>query len=292
MNTRKKVLVVVNPISGGYAKEKMLADLSKGLSRNKFNLEIHRSQSPEHADTLCRNAVEDTFDMVVAVGGDGTISRAASFLIGSDTALGIIPAGSGNGYARSLGIPMRTSRAIEVINRTKVSRVDTGILNGRTFVNVAGLGFDAHVSDCFQHAGRRGFLTYSQIVMREWKTYRSSTYRIAINQNIYEEDAFLLSICLGNQYGNQAFIAPLADLRDGLFHTTLIRKANAVNIPTLLWRLFNKGIRESKNVKVFRSPALHIQRAEPGVIHLDGDPYSEGMELEIGIRPLSLQVIV
>jgi diacylglycerol kinase (ATP) len=288
---RKKTLVLINPVSGGVSKIKLKKQIEQLLDGRKMDIQMIETISADDTDRLAAEAGSKNYQIVVAAGGDGTISQIARYLIGTEIALGIIPAGSGNGYARSLGIPMDTEKAIQLINQGNVTKVDTGTLNGKSFVNVAGVGFDAHVAHAFQHSVRRGLMSYIQITLTEFGKYKPVNYSISTEEGAFNESAFLISICLGKQYGNNAYIAPQADLHDGLFHATVIRNITLFKVPGIVWKLFLKSIRKSKNMEVFSSANIRIERNEPGAVHLDGDPLESGKVLEFKTIPHSLLVI-
>jgi diacylglycerol kinase (ATP) len=289
---KKNILFLINPVSGGYSKKKLHGIIAREVDQQQYNLRIVETRAAEEADELTTMAVQQDFFMVTAVGGDGTINNIARHLTGSNTALGIIPAGSGNGYARSLGIPLQNSKALQCINRGKTIRVDTGLMNGRTFVNVAGIGFDAHVAHCFQQTSNRGFLNYVSITLKEFSSFEPVTMQIENGALIKSEKAFLASICLGQQYGNNAYIAPKADLCDGLFDVTIIRKADLIRVPGIVWKLFSRSFSESDNIHMFTSASVRIQLEQPVSVHLDGDPAAKASIIDFMVNPLSLQVVV
>src|SRR4051812_15392154 len=154
--------------------------------------------------------------MIVAVGGDGTVNEIASAIVGSGTALGIVPYGSGNGLARFLGIPMNPNQAIQALVKGHVESIDSGTVNGQPFFNMAGMGFDAHISEVFSHGKKRGFVSYIKSSIEEISTYDEQQYHIEIDGKVYERKAFMLSIANSSQYGNNAHISPKASVQDGL----------------------------------------------------------------------------
>jgi diacylglycerol kinase (ATP) len=145
----------------------------------------------------------------VAVGGDGTVNEIASAIVGSSTALGVVPFGSGNGLARFLKIPMDTARSIKTLSAFKVETIDSGRMNGMPFFNMAGMGFDAHIAEVFSHGKTRGFITYIKSTFQEIVRYKPQLYRIDIDGVMYEREAFIISIANSSQWGNNVHVSPI-----------------------------------------------------------------------------------
>jgi len=231
------------------------------------------------------------FEMVVAVGGDGTVNEIASAIVGTGTQLGIIPFGSGNGLARFLGIPMDTVKAIKTLTTGRVEAIDSATLNGRPFFNMAGMGFDAHIAEVFSHDKKRGFITYIKSAFEEIRKYKPELYRVEIDGKMMEREAFMLSFANSSQYGNNAHISPDASVQDGLIDVCVIKQ-----FP--FWRLIEMGIRmmtkttnKSSYLEIFRGKHVNVKRIASGPVHLDGEPHTEGAEMIIDVIPASLQVI-
>jgi len=231
------------------------------------------------------------FEIVVAVGGDGTVNEIASAIVGTGTQLGIIPFGSGNGLARFLGIPMDTVKAIKTLTTGHVEAIDSATLNGRPFFNMAGMGFDAHIAEVFSHDKKRGFITYIKSAFEEISKYKPELYQIEIDGKMMEREAFMLSFANSSQYGNNAHISPDASVQDGLIDICVIKQ-----FP--FWRLIEMGIRmmtkttdRSSYLEIFRGKHVSVKRIASGPVHLDGEPHTEGAEMIIDVIPASLQVI-
>ena len=184
---KRKVLFIINPVSGGKRKDKVPDLIQKNLDINIFEPTIVFTTGAMHASELAQNAVGN-YQYVVAVGGDGTVNEIASSIVGTDTALGILPFGSGNGLARFLGIPMDTVKAIKTLNQERVEVIDSAKLNGQYFFNMAGMGFDAHISEVFSHDKTRGFGAYVRSAFREIVNYKSDNYLIEIDGAAYERE--------------------------------------------------------------------------------------------------------
>lgn len=286
----RKALFIINPISGGKKKDGVPELIEKYLDTNLFKPVIVFSDGVSHARQIAKEAV-DKFDLVVAVGGDGTVNEVASAIVGSNTTLGIVPFGSGNGLSRFLNIPMDTQKAIQMLGSGKAIAIDSARLNGQPFFNMAGMGFDAHISEVFSHTKKRGFITYIKSSIKEVINYKPQNYHLEIDGKIYDREAFMLSFANSSQYGNNAHISPQASIQDGLLDVCVIKK-----FP--LWRFFEMGIRmmtkttdRTKYVEIIRGKHILVKRSVPGPLHLDGEPQIGGTDAEIILIPNSLKVI-
>ena len=231
-------------------------------------------------------------DVVVAVGGDGTVNEVARAIVHSDTVLGIIPCGSGNGLARHLLLPLNVRKAIDVINRCEVRQLDYGIINDYPFFCTCGMGFDAFVSMKFAEAGKRGPITYVENVLREGLKYKPETYTIEDESGTLQYKAFLISCANASQYGNNAYIAPQASMSDGLMDVIIMEPFDVFEAPQISIEMFSKTLDKNSKIKTFRTRHLHIHRDKPGVIHYDGDPVMTGADIDIELKPKGINIIV
>ena len=292
MEPLKKIVFIVNPISGTLGKDAILAAIKEGINRAEYTYEVACTQYAKHGTEISAKAVADGADMVVAIGGDGTVNEIARSLVRTQAALGIIPCGSGNGLARHLQIPMDVKKAIENINRHHIERIDYGKINGQPFFCTCGVGFDAFVSLKFATAGKRGMLTYLESTLRECLNYKPETYEIINEDSTMKYKAFLIACANASQYGNNAYIAPQASLDDGLMDVTILEPFTLLDIPALAFQLFNKTIDQNSRIKTFKSKRITIIRNKPGVIHFDGDPIMGSSILNVEIAGRDLQVCV
>lgn len=288
----KKLIFVVNPISGTQSKELILNMLDEKLDKNKYSWEIAYTERAGHAIEIATQAAQAKIDGVVAIGGDGTINEIARSLVHTDTMLGIIPCGSGNGLARHLLIPMEPKKAIEVLNEGVTDIIDYGKINGTSFFCTCGLGFDAFVSLKFANAGKRGLLTYLEKTLQESLKYEPETYELETEDGTSKYKAFLIACGNASQYGNNAYIAPQATLTDGLLDVTILEPFTVLDVPSLSFQLFNKTIDQNSRIKTFRCKKLRIHRTKPGVVHFDGDPMQAGEDVDVEIIKKGLRVIV
>ena len=291
MTEKKRIVFVVNPISGTQGKKAILKWIDERLDQSIYDYSIVKTEYAGHATQIAANAVQEKVDVVVAIGGDGTINEIARSLVHTNTALGIIPCGSGNGLARHLRIPMEPKAAIDVLNRGHELCIDYGKINNIPFFCTCGVGFDAFISLKFADSGKRGLLTYLENTLHESLTYQPETYEIENEEGTMKYKAWLIACGNASQYGNDAYIAPQASLTDGLMDVTIMEPFTVLDVPSLSFQLFNKTIDQNSRVKTMRAKKIKIHRVNDGVMHFDGDPLMAGKELEVEIIPAGLRVI-
>ncbi len=291
---KKKVLFIINPVSGGKGKERVPELIEKYLDKTAFEASFIFSTGVTHARTVAKEAIGD-YHIIGAVGGDGTVNEVASAIVGSDTILSIIPFGSGNGLSRFLKIPMDAQKAIETLNSQHVEAIDSALFNGQPFFNMAGMGFDAHISNVFAHgenAKKRGFYSYFKSSVQEVINYKPQKYHIDVDGKAYDREAFMLSIANSSQYGNNAHISPRASVQDGELDVCVVKPFPLYKFPEMALRMFNKTTDKSDYVEIIKGKHISVKRGDSGPIHLDGEPQVTGTTAEISVRPLSLRVIV
>lgn len=291
----KTIWFIVNPISGTHDKEKIVAKIPEYFPESRFAIDIRYTKFAGHAAEIACEAVAKGVDIVVAVGGDGTVNETARALIHSNTALGIVPSGSGNGLARHLFLPMNPEGALQVISACNIHTLDYGIINGLPFFCTAGVGFDAFLSDKFNKSGRRGLLSYIENALREGVAYEPETYELEIlgeESDVRTYRAFLITCANASQYGNDFYIAPHASMSDGLMDVTIMEPFNVLETPQIAYQLVNRTITQNSRIKTFRCRNLIIRRATPGVIHVDGDPKDSGSEVRVSLVPKDIRMVV
>ena len=291
MTDKKRIVFVVNPISGTQGKKAILKWIDERLDRSIYDYSIVKTEYAGHASQIAAAAVQDKVDIVVAIGGDGTINEIARSLVHTETALGIIPCGSGNGLARHLRIPMEPKAAIDILNQDNRLCIDYGKINNIPFFCTCGVGFDAFVSLKFADSGKRGLLTYLENTLHESLTYQPETYEIENEEGTVKYKAWMIACGNASQYGNNAYIAPQASLTDGLMDVTIMEPFTVLDVPSLSFQLFNKTIDQNSRVKTMRAKKIKIHRQKDGVMHFDGDPLMAGKELEVEIIPSGLYVM-
>ncbi len=288
---KRKALFIINPISGGKKKDGVPELIEKHLDAELFEAVIVFSDGVAHARQIAKEAV-NKFGLIVAVGGDGTINEVASAIVGSDIVLGIIPYGSGNGLSRFLGISMDVEKALKNLGTGHVEIIDSAKLNGQPFFNIAGMGFDAHISEVFSNGKKRGFFTYIKSSFEEVCKYKPQLYHLEIDGKVYEREAFMLSFANSSQYGNNAHISPMASVQDGLLDVCVIKQFPLWRFVEMGMRMITKTTDKTKYVEIVRGKIIKVKRNSSGPVHLDGEPHIAGTDTLIEVVPHSLKVIV
>lgn len=290
----KRALAIINPISGTGSKGNLPKLLCDAYNATDTQLYITYTKHARHAYELAKSAAEEGFDIVIAIGGDGTINEVASALLHTDTALGIIPKGSGNGLARALGIPMNEEKAIAQLVAGKIVRIDCCRANGLPFFCTCGLGFDAEVSAAFAEVPFRGFLSYAKTAIEKYINYKPSIYTVEIEgvEEPIRTEAFVIAAANANQYGNNAYIAPEASMTDGKMDVVILKPFKVKELAQVTLQLFSKKLEENIHQQSHQTRRAVIIRDQEGVVHLDGEPMMMSARLEIELLPSVINVIV
>ena len=259
-------------------------------------IEIKTTTARGDARTFAAEAAAAGYDAVLSIGGDGTANEAAWGLMGSQTALGLVPMGSGNGLARTLGIPLRPESALDTLARAVRRRMDVGLINGRPFLNVAGAGFDAEVGADFHahglRGGRRGILTYVRLsLLRTW-SYRAEQWRLSAGAGGFEGRALVVAFVNGRQYGGGAVVAPGARLDDGLLDVVVIEDAPRFEIAWNATRMFLGGIEQFRRYRHLPAKSAVLEGPAAFAYHRDGEPEEGATRLEVTVDPLALTILV
>ena len=288
--TKKKILFIINPISGNGKGVSVESQVASHLNHQLFEPDFIFTEYAGHAYEIALKAVHSNYEIVVAVGGDGTFSEVAKGLVGTDIVVGLIPLGSGNGMAGHLKIPIHCIKAIELLNAFKVKTIDTGLVNKTPFMGVFGLGFDALVADKFAIAKKRGFFSYIKIVATEFGKYEPITYNITIDDNTINVKAFIVCVANSSQYGNKATISPQSDISDGLFNLIVIEKMPFWALPKFLFYLFNSSLSSSKYFTEYVGQNIEILQNN-SIAHFDGEPIEIEKKITVSINKSSLKVL-
>lgn len=281
----------MNPISGTSDKKDIPYLIEELLDKEQFDYSIRETEYAGHAYEIAKESKEQGIDIVVAVGGDGTVNEVGRALVHSNTALGIIPTGSGNGLARHLLIPMKIKGAIQVLNDCEITDLDYGIINEHPFFCTCGVGFDAFISEKFAEAGKRGPITYLENILKEGLKYEPETYEIEAENGTIKKKAFLISCANASQYGNNAYIAPQASMSDGMIDVIIMEPFDALEASQISIEMFNKTLDKNNKIKTFRSKEIKIYRKAPGVIHYDGDPIDTGKEIVVTVKEKGIKIL-
>ena len=286
-------LFVINPISGKGRRSK----IGSLLEQRGFDYVL--TSAPGEAERI---AATTDADVVVAVGGDGTVNEVARGLLGPvangnaiprpGKVLGIIPCGSGDGLARCLGISRYTEKALDTVLNGVVQPLDVGLVNGRPFFSVCGVGLDAEVSKEFAQAGKRGVVTYLEKAVDVWKKYKPERLTIEIDGRRWTQDAVLVTVANSNQWGNDAKVAPYADCSDGVLDITVLDRFSSLELPDLAIRLMAGHCDSSSKVHCYKGNHIVISREKAGMAHFDGEWFEADKILDISILPSALKVFV
>jgi diacylglycerol kinase (ATP) len=289
-----KVRAILNP-RAGVRTRRTLEAVERGRP-SWTDYAVYLTREAGHATELAGEAVAAGADLVVAVGGDGTVNEVARGLLGSPAALGIVPVGSGNGLARALRIPLRPEAALAALEGGPRRRMDVGFINGRLFLNVAGVGFDAAVGHAFHESGRRGgrrgFLGYLRLCVAELRTYRPQRLAIEVANERVELSAFVVTFANGPQYGSAAVINPGARLDDGRLEVVLFENGPWWRSLLAAPRLFLGGLERSPGYRRLPGDAAQVTAGRPAPIHCDGDPAGLAERITVTLKHCALEVVV
>lgn len=287
-----KARIIINPIAGTKSKKGIGSLVKQVLVEGGWSVDMHLTAGAGHAERLAREAASLGYHAVISIGGDGTVNEIASALCGSDSVLGIVPCGSGNGLARHLGISLNVRKAAETILKNTPLKIDYAEVNGKKFFCTCGFGFDAVVSDIFAHKHRRGLLSYLQSVVESFPSYTPQRYSLLINGKEISVTALFIAVCNASQYGNNVYISPKASISDGLLDVTIIRSGNLLEMLHVGVDLLRSRIDRNLSIQTFRCESLKIVREDKGLMHLDGEPVEADREFSINCVDGALNVFV
>lgn len=280
-----KIRFIINPISGT-GKQK---GIKKFISKYIKDFEIIYTQKSGDAARISKEASEENIEAVIAVGGDGTVNECLKGLINTNTALGVIPCGSGNGFSNHIGMRRTTEEAIKQLQNTKIETIDSCLANGIPFVNVAGIGFDAHIAQLFARLKKRGFFNYVKIIFNELH-YAAQEYNIKYDGIEKNVKAYMISFANASQYGNDVKICARANIQDGMLDFVIIKEFPKWHIPFFLLRLLTGKVHLSKYVEIIQSKTMQI-KANNTLLHLDGEPYKASNPITINLLEDSLKIL-
>lgn len=289
---KEKICLIINPISGTESKKNIPEEVAAAFDQRKYDLFIRITGYPDHATEIARKAAKKNYKYVLVAGGDGTVNEVAKTLVHTNTTLGIIPTGSGNGLARELGIPMDQEKAIDIIIKAHTRSIDYGVANGHIFFCTCGFGFDALISDKFAESKKRGPLGYVRNILESVVDFRSEEYEITTDEETIKERAFILTCANASQYGNDAHIAPGACIDDGMMNVSILKPLNALEIPQTTLQLFTNNIDKNSKMTTLLTHNLFIKRSRAGIMHVDGEPVNTDKEIKVETIHKGLKVLV
>ncbi len=289
---RKHIVFIVNPKSGVERQKEISHAIDVHLDSKQYTHEIRFTEYAKHGITLAREAAADGAYAVVAVGGDGSVNDIVQGLLGSDTLLGIIPKGSGNGMARTMRIPLATEEAVKVISKGNIVAMDVGMANDQLFISNAGVAFDALISRKFARSEKRGLFVYSWLVIKYLWLYKTWNFNITIDGKSMQECAFMINVANGEQFGYNFRIAPMASYTDGLLDVVIIRKFPKLLGGLIALRAMTGTITKSPYVKHFTGKEITISHPDLQLMQTDGDAHACASSINFTILPGAQRVIV
>lgn len=288
--TNKSISFIVNPragVSQGISLEQLIQQQARA---HQARFDIYYTQSRGHATELATTCSGQGYDIVVAVGGDGTINEVAQGLVGSPTVMGIVPKGSGNGLARHLGIPLNTAQAVATLFNSEELAMDVFTVNGKLSLNVSGIGFDGHITNLFGVKSGRGLLGYVTVTIQEFTGFREFTAEIHANGSHFQRNAFIIAIANSSQYGNNAYIAPAASVCDGLLHVNFLKKIPLYRMD-FLYDFFAGNVGNSPYSEIIETKSMELTTSVPMSYHVDGEPVGLSDHFRIDLTPAALKVL-
>ncbi len=292
---KKKIIFIVNPISGHNKKKNFPALVDKYIDKDKFEYKIVFTERANHATELTLEAINDGYNYIAAVGGDGTINEIAKCLINKEQILVIVPKGSGNGLANHLKLPFKIERFIkEVVNNGIETKIDTATMNDVPFLSVAGIGFDALIADFFAKDANRGFITYAKLITDKYPNFKPKNYTLILddNETIIQCKPFFVTFANSNQFGYNAEISPKASVQDGYLDVCVFKKPNIIEAPLAATLLMTKQIDKSYFIDIYKAKKIHVIRNEEEVVNIDGEAIPMGKDILVKVNPMSIKILL
>lgn len=291
---KEKIVFIINPISGHHDKSEVPHIIDKFIDKSKYDYMIEFTEYGGHAKELTTNAIESDIDVIVAVGGDGTINEVATSMIGSRQTFAVLPFGSGNGLARHLRLPLNSEKIItNVINNGLKTKIDTANVNGVPYVSIAGVGFDALIAEYFAKDPNRGLLTYLKFITEKYPRYKESHYTLILDDSkVIECEAMFVSFANSSQFGYNATISPHASLNDGKLDVCIFKKPQFFELGYMTERLMTKKIDKTNLVEIHKASKIKIIREKDDYVNIDGEAVMMDKDINVEINKLSLNILL
>ena len=288
---RKKIRFIINPISGVGKKGNIPQLINDHLDLDVYDYDIVFTEYKKHARSIAENSAKEGYDIVCAVGGDGSVHEVGTALIGTKTKLAILPVGSGNGLARHLNIPLNIKDAIECINKNNSIQMDTVMVNDKSFLGVGGYGFDAVIAKKFDTHTKRGLRGYIYLIIREFFKYNPINVSIDLDGKIKTLPVVLCTVANSSQFGNGFTVSPKSDVTDGKIELCLLKPFSIWSAPSIIYRFFRKSGDKSRFSEIISFKKAKIKLSKK-MAHYDGEPFDVQDELNISVVPKSLNILV
>lgn len=288
---KRKIVFLANPISGGSKKDAALKLVEAVFTKHQIPFEIIPTVASGDYDFLKAKIHEERITDVVIIGGDGSVNQVVQSLHNEKIRFGIIPFGSGNGFAFAAGIPKNVKKAIEIIVAGNSSIVDAFKVNDEFSCMLSGIGFDAKVAHDFAAKSSRGLITYTQQSIINF--FKAHPYQFEVNVDGFNffTEAYFISVANANQFGNNVTIAPKASLSDGMLDVVIVQKMNKAKLPFAILKQLrgNNKMQElveamsKKNVLYFQTNTITINNIKHAPLHIDGEPKETADQIKFEI---------
>lgn len=285
-----KAMLVMNPRAGKKRALTVRALAERIAAELGVTLTIHTIEGIGHGTELARQAVAEGCQRVVSVGGDGTNNSIAKGLIGTDVALGVVAMGSGNGYARSIGLPLEPEAALRHAFTAPPKRMDVGYLNDHPFLGTAGIGFDARVADKFDKSSTRGMFTYARIIVQDIFGSPAMPVEVRVDGRTFEQQLLMLVFCNTREFGNGADISPNSKPDDGIAELRVVRKPPFLQLVKAFYDVYTHRADSNPNVLNILATEAFVKQSGT-LAHLDGEPMDIGHEVRFRLEPGALWVV-
>ncbi|MDY0280497.1 MAG: YegS/Rv2252/BmrU family lipid kinase [Salinivirgaceae bacterium] len=286
-----KIAFIVNPISGTHTKNSIIRLIHDMFKEPQYEVVIKKTRWAGHAITLA-NDLGKVYDVVVAVGGDGTLNEVAQGLLNTSAKFGIVPMGSGNGLARHLQIPINAKKALNRIKQNSPHLIDVLFFNDIPFMNVSGIGFDAKVAYNFAESEKRGLLSYLKQIVRLYFRFLPVETEFVVNNRTFKRAIWLIAIANSSQFGNNAVISPISDVSDGVFEVIILKPFPLWAVPAVVIRMFTKSMHRCKYIEIIQTQNVSIVTSKPIESHVDGTPYKMDTIFNVRIQQGALKVLI
>ena len=286
----QKIAFVINPNAGTKRKLNIIEFIKCNFSKN-ISYDFIVWKNKDDFESVKEQILKGKYTIVVACGGDGTVNQVASVVINTSIALGILPLGSGNGLARSNKIPLDLKKALHLIYVGQGKKIDSAIINHNYFFCTAGIGFDAHIANQFALSTKRGFITYFSTTVKEFFGYKPNNYIVTVDGATIKTEAFLITVANAGQWGNDVYIAPEAELNDGILNVSILKPFTKFAIPLIGIKLFSKKIHTSVKLISLKGRKIDIEFMGELPVHFDGEPIMLKERLSISVLPMSLNIV-
>jgi len=292
MGENKKVFFVINKFSGSGYSPQVEGLITDYCAAQGWQATLEFTKGRGHAVELAQRAVAEAFDVVVAMGGDGTVNEVAQAALHQNISMAILPKGLGNGLARHLGIPLSLKKALTILASRNTIQMDALSVNDRISVNVSGIGFDGHIANLFDRGSSRGLTGYARLVLREYFRYPEAKAILTIDGKQSESTSWVIAFANSSQFGNNARIAPQASVCDGVMDVGVVRHITLAKLPRVVWQLFRGQLHKSNEVSVRKAREATVRFEQPRTFHIDGEASGATSELVVRILPGAIRLLV